>query len=80
MPTETVRTTIDIPAPIYRKLKQQAAQQGCSVRDLVTLGIGKVLLKPQPPKKGRVVFPLIRSKGPKVNLTNKQLYELIEFP
>jgi hypothetical protein len=79
MPTETVRTTIRIPAPIYRKLKQQAARQGCSVRDLVTLGIGE-LLKPQPPKKGRVVFPLIRSKGPKVSLTNQQLYELSGFP
>jgi hypothetical protein len=80
MPTETVRTTIDIPAPIYRKLKEQAVQQGCSVRDLVTRGIDQVLLKPHRPKKRRVVFPLIRSKGPKVSLTNKQLYELIEFP
>ena len=65
---------------MYRKLKEQAAQQGCSVRDLVTRGIGQVLLKPQRPKRGRVVFPLIRSKGPKVSLTNKQIYELIEFP
>ena len=80
MPTETVRTTIDIPAPIYRKLKEQAEQQGCSVPDLVTRGIDQVLLKPHRSKKGRVVFPLIRSKGPKVSLTNKQLYELIEFP
>ena len=80
MPPETIRTTIDIPAPIYRKLKEQAARQGCSVRDLVTRGIDQVLLKPRRPKSGRIVFPLIRSKGPKVSLTNKQLYELIEFP
>jgi hypothetical protein len=80
MPPETIRTTIDIPAPIYRKLKEQAAQQGCSVRELVTRGIDQVLLKPERPKRGRIVFPLIRSKGPKVSLTNKQLYELIEFP
>jgi hypothetical protein len=76
---ETVRTTIDIPAPIYRRLKQHAAQQGCSVRELVTRGIDRILLQPHRPK-GRVAFPLIRSKGPKVSLTNKQLYELIEFP
>ena len=80
MPTETVRTTIDIPAPICRKLKEQAEQQGCSVPDLVTSGIDQVLLKPNRSKKGRVVFPLIRSKRPKVSLTNKQIYELIEFP
>ena len=76
---DTVRTTIDIPAPVYRRLKQQAAQQGCSVRELVTRGIDHVLLQPQRAE-GRAVFPLIRSKGPKVSLTNKQLYELIEFP
>jgi hypothetical protein len=80
MPAETVRTTIDIPAPLYRQLKEQAAQQGCSVRELVSRGIGQVLLKPQRPRQGRVEFPLIRSKGPKVSLTNKRLYELIEFP
>ena len=77
---ETVRTTIDIPAPVYRKLKEQAARQGCSVRELVTRGIDQVLLKAEPARGRRVVFPLIRSKGPKVNLTNKELYELIEFP
>ena len=80
MPPETVRTTIDIPAPLYRQLKQQAAQQGCSVRELVSRGIGQVLLKPQSRTPQRAEFPLIRSQGPKVKLTNKRLYELIEFP
>jgi len=42
---ESVRTTVDIPAPVYRKLKEQAARQGCSVRELVTRGIDRVLLK-----------------------------------
>jgi hypothetical protein len=76
---ETVRTTVDIPAPVYRRLKQQAAQQGCSVRELVTRGIDRGLLQAERPK-GRAAFPLIRSNGPKVSLTNKRLYELIEFP
>ena len=76
---EIIRTTVDIPAATYRKLKEQAAHEGCSVRDLVTRGIDAVLLKPERPKK-QVVFPLIRSKGPKIRITNKQIYELIEFP
>jgi hypothetical protein len=79
MPKDVVRTTVDIPTPIYRRLKEQAAHQGCTVRDLVTRGIDQVLLRPQRPKQ-RVALPLIRSKGPKVNLTSKQIYELIEFP
>ena len=49
------------------------------MRDLVTRGIDQILLKPQRPKQ-RVVLPLIHSKGPKVKLTNKRIYELIEFP
>lgn len=34
-----------------------------------------------PPKRGkRVRFPLLRSRGPKVNVTNEQIYELVGFP
>jgi hypothetical protein len=79
MPLNAVRTTIDIPAPVYRRLKEQAARQGCSVRELVGRGIEQVLLKPQQPAR-RVTLPLIRSRGPKVRLTNQRIYELIEFP
>ncbi len=80
MPKNVTRTTVDIPAPIYRRLKQQAADQGCSVRELVIRGIERVLLNPQRPRRKSVRFPLIDSEGPKVELTNERLYELIEFP
>jgi len=77
---QSVRTTLDIPAPIYRKLKEQAAQQGRSVRDLLLSGAETVLLRPQRPTKRTVRFPLIDSTGPKVVLTNERLYELVERP
>ena len=80
MPKNAIRTTLDIPLPIYRKLKEQAAQQGRSVRELLLSGAEIVLLSPQRPKKKTAQFPLIDSKGPKVELTNDRLYELIEFP
>lgn len=80
MRKNAIRTTLDIPAPIYRKLKEQAAQQGRSVRDLLLSGAESVLLRPQRPKGRPARFPLIDSKGPKVELTNERLYELIEFP
>ena len=79
MPENAFRTTVDIPAPLYRKLKEQAARQGCSIRDLVSRGIEQLLLVPRRPHK-RVSLPLIRSKGPKVKLTSERIYELIEFP
>jgi len=75
-----VRTTVDIPADLHRQLKQQAATRGCSVRELLLAGARTVLLKDERPNSRRVQFPLIRSDGPKVDLTNEQIYEHIEFP
>jgi hypothetical protein len=76
----SVRTTVDIPEPLYRKLKEQAAAQGNSVRELVLAGIRTVLIRTQRPRPKRVRFPLIISKGPKVDVTNEMIYEHIEFP
>ena len=80
MKQESVRTTVDIPEPLYRKLKQQAAAQGESIRQLILAGVKNVLLRPHQPHHRRVTFPLIVSDGPKVNLTNEKIYEYIEFP
>lgn len=82
MKSDSVRTTVDIPAPLYRKLKQRAAAEGSSVRQLVVTGVKAVLREPERPHSRRVRFPLItsKSKGPKVNLTNEQIYGGIEFP
>ena len=80
MKRASVRTTVDIPEPLYRKLKEQAAAQGNSVRGLVLAGLRSVLLQSRRPRPKRVSFPLIVSKGPKVNLTNEQIYERVEFP
>ncbi len=80
MKQESVRTTIDIPAPLYRQLKEQAAASGKSVRELVLIGVQAAVLERKKPKSRRVKFPLIVSDGPKIDLTNEQIYELIEFP
>lgn len=80
MKKDSVRTTVDIPTPIYRKLKQQAAANGRSVRELVLAGVRSVLLQGQRPSPRRVQFPLIVSDGPEVEMTNEQIYEHIEFP
>jgi hypothetical protein len=43
-------------------------------------GVRSVLLDAQRPPAKKVQFPLIVSKGPKVNVTNDQIYEHVEFP
>ncbi len=80
MKEESVRTTVDIPAHLYRKLKEQAAAKGSSVRELVLAGVKSVLLQGQRPRPRRVRFPLIVSEGPKVNVTSERIYEHVEFP
>lgn len=79
MKEEPVRTTVDIPAPLYRKLKQRAARESISMRQVVTSGVQKLLAEEKPLRR-RAQLPLIRSKGPKVNLTNETIYSHIEFP
>ena len=80
MKPKKIRTTVDIPVPLYRMLKDQAAAQGCSAQELILRGTEKVLLNPLQPPRRRVKFPLIRSKGPKVSLSSEQIYQHVEFP
>ncbi len=41
--------------------------------------MGYVLLHVQRPRPRKVRFPLIVSEGPKVELTNEQIYEQVEY-
>jgi len=80
MKQASVRTTVDIPEPLYRKLKAQAAAGGQSIRELVLAGVRTVILQSRRPPARKVRFPLIVSEGPKVHLTNEQIYQHVEFP
>lgn len=75
-----MRTTVDIPDAIYRKLKAQAALQGCSVKEIVLRGVQRELGANDRPKR-RIRLPIVHSKEPGVlDLTNEQIYEIIPFP
>ena len=80
MKRASVRTTVDIPADLYKRLKTQAAIRGCSARELILAGIKKALVRDEPAQSKRVQLPLIVSEGPKVELSNEQMYEYVEFP
>jgi hypothetical protein len=80
MKQDSIRITVDIPVPLYRQLKEQAAARGRSVRELVLAGVRRVLLQGQHPRPKRVRFPPIVSEGAKVDLTNERICEHVEFP
>jgi hypothetical protein len=74
MKEESVRTTVDIPGPLYSKLKERAAARGSSIRELILAGLRTVLLQGQRPSSKRVRFPLIISEGPKVSVSNEDIF------
>jgi hypothetical protein len=76
-----MRTTVDIPDPLYRRLKAKAASRGCSVKELVLRGIEAELEDPKSIRESRrIVLPIIDSKRPgRLQLTNSQIDEIL-FP
>jgi len=76
-----MRTTVDIPDTLYRRLKTEAAQRGCSVKELVLCGVKAELEGGKPARKAQAVsLPIIDSKRPGwLRLTNHQINEIL-FP
>lgn len=70
-----MRTTVDIPDEMYRRLKIKAAEDGETVRALILRGVEQTLAE-KPVEKRKVDFPIIRSdRKDKINLTREQIDE-----
>jgi hypothetical protein len=80
MKEQTIRITVDIPASLYHKLKKPAAAQERSDSELILLGVRVTRIESKPSRTKKIKFPLISSDGPKVDLTNEQIYEHAKFP
>jgi hypothetical protein len=76
-----MRTTVDIPDPLYKRLKVKAASQGCSVRELVLRGLKTELDERKGlPDSKRIALPIIDSRRLGwLRLTNSQINEIL-FP
>ena len=76
-----MRTTVDIPDPVYRRLKSRAASEGSSAKELILRGVEVVLKGGRRKSRRRVNLPIVRSKRPgTVELDNAKIYETISFP
>jgi hypothetical protein len=80
----SVRTSIDLPRDLHRRLREAAARKGCSARQLILASIERAVEEAEPVRpRGRLGLdpPIIPSAGRKLfDLTNEQIYDLIEFP
>ena len=76
-----MRTTVDIPDPVYRRLKSRAASEGRSAKELILQGVEQVLREARRKARRKVKPPLVRSKRPgTLHLDNAKIYEVISFP
>jgi hypothetical protein len=83
MKSRSVRTSIDLPRDIHRRLHEAAARKGCSARQLILAGIERIVEQVEPARRRRRLSldpPLIPPAGRRIELTNEQIYEFIEFP
>jgi hypothetical protein len=83
MEKTAIRTSIDLPRELHRRLREAAARKGCSARKLILAGIERAVEETAPARpKRRLTLdePLIPPAGRKLDLTNEEIYELIEFP
>lgn len=83
MKPAAIRTSIDVPRDLHRRLHEAAARKGCSARKLILAGIVRAVEETRPSRPSRRLSldkPLIRPAGRRIDLTNEDAYELIELP
>jgi hypothetical protein len=82
MKGSAVRTSIDIPKDLHRRLHEVAARKGCSARKLILVGIERAVEENKagrPKRRLPLDPPLIRPAGRRISLTNEEIYDLIQL-
>jgi hypothetical protein len=77
MKPKNVRTSVDLPRDLHRRLRQEAARRDCSARQVIVAAIEQAVA-PTPPKKGRLKLdrPLLAGKRKPISLTSEEIDEL----
>lgn len=83
MESNAIRTSIDLPRDLHRRVHEAAARRGCSARKLILEGIERAVEETKatrPKRRLKLDPPLIRPAGRRISITNEEAYELIELP
>jgi hypothetical protein len=78
-----MRTTVELPDPVYREMKIRAANEGTTIREIILEGVTMRLRSGSTtvPRGDRPRFPIIRSRNPgSLKLGEEGVYEYIPFP
>jgi hypothetical protein len=72
-----MRTTIDLPDPLFRELKAVAAKRGTSLKKVLRTAVEEEIRKAERKTGRRLKFPLLSSDEPgSLDLTNAEIDDL----
>lgn len=72
-----MRTTVDLPDPLFRELKAVAARRGISLKNLMRAALEKEIRRTERKAGRRLKFPVLSSRQPgSLNLTNAEIEDL----
>ena len=75
MKAGSIRTSLDIPAPLHRKLHEAAVRRGCSARQLILRSIERLVDEELPHPGRRVQVPLVPGAGRRIRpVTNDEAF------
>ena len=80
---DSLRTSVDIPRDLHRRLHEAAKLRGCSARQLTLESIERIVLEASPQRPRRRLSldkAPVSSRGHVFDLSSEQIHDLIEFP
>lgn len=78
MKPKIVRTSIELPCELHRRLRTEADRRGCAARQIILAAIEQAITSSTPRKKGRLELngPLVAVPRKPFSFTNEEIYEL----
>ena len=83
MKQDAIRTSLDLPRDLHRRLHEAAARKGFSARQLVLISIERSLEESNPKRPQRRLSldtPIVSSRGKAFDLSSEEIHDLIEYP
>lgn len=81
---DSIRTSVDLPRELHRRLHEAAARRGCSARQLILASIETAVGQSESSRPRRRLSldpPLVAANGRHpFDLTNAEIDDLLEFP
>ena len=72
----TIRTSLDIPDELHRRIHEAARRRGCSARALILASIEHEVAF-ESGARGRIKAPLVTGKGEPVNPSHDEIYDVL---